>query len=564
MQFLRRTAHNLFRRNRLVPSLGRVQPATTQHRVSLDPAHRRSLRRRTCAIGCILGALITGPLCSSAFAQQAIVPAPPDPAIAAALAQVSPDRIHADIATLVTFNNRSTLSSNDTDLPPGTGVLAAADWIFAEFTRISTACHNCLDVKRDDFIEPPGSGPTSRILKPTRIVNVYAVLHGTDPAQAARRVLVTGHYDSRSTDVMDTHAAAPGANDDASGVAVSLECARVLTSSGIKFPASIVFVAVAGEEQGLNGSRHLARLAKAEGWQLEAVLNNDIVGGDTTPGDALQDKSAVRVFSEGVPATATLDELHQIQTVGAENDSPSRELARAVVDVSTTYFHPTEQHAPVTPGRSHSMLVRLVPAFHPVLIFRRDRFLRGGDHTSFNLEGFPAVRFTEWSENFNHQHQNVRVAPATPIEATERPDFHDPVPAVPTQYGDLIQFVDPAYVANVARLNAATLAVLALAPGPPRNVRVSTANLDNNTQLFWDPPAGFPANASCEIVWRDTSAATWTNSQAVAGGTSITLSISKDNIIFGVRSVDPAGHRSVAVYPTATRAATFPMPPAAK
>jgi hypothetical protein len=484
----------------------------------------------------------------SAAAQQSITPAPPDIAIVAPLQRVSAERIQADIAKLVTFGNRSTLSSMDTDLPPGTGVLAASDWIFAEFNRISAACGNCLEVKRDDFIEPPQTSAAPRIVRPTRIVNIYAVLRGTDPEQAARRLLVTGHYDSRITDVMNSHDPAPGANDDASGVAVSLECARVLTQARGKFPASLVFVAVAGEEQGLNGSAHLARLAKSEGWDLEAVLNNDIVGGDTTPGaaagnpDTLQDKTAVRVFSEGVPGAATLDELHQIQSAGAENDSPSRELARAVLDVSSTYFTPAEQRAPIVPGRPHNMLARLVPAFHPVLIFRRDRFLRGGDHTSFNLGGFAAVRFTEWRENFDHQHQNVRVESGT-------------------QFGDLLQFVDPEYVANVARLNAATLAVLALAPGPPRNVRVRTDNLDNNTQLTWDAPAGFPAGGSYEVVWRDTSAPTWTNSQPVAhAATAVTLPISKDDVIFGIRSVDSAGHRSPAVYPTATRAPSIPQP----
>ena len=271
----------------------------------------------------------------------------------------SRSHIYSDIAKLVTFNNRSTLSSLDTDLPPGTGALAAADWVTAEFTRISQACGNCLQVKRDDFIEPPQvatpGGPIPRIVKPTRIVNVYAVLAGSDPAQAARRVLVTGHYDSRNSTNENTHASAPGANDDASGVAVSLECARALTASGIKFPATLVFVAVAGEEQGLNGSAHLAHLAKSEGWQLEAVLNNDIVGGDTTPGwESFEDKSAVRVFSDGVPDTATLDELHAIQTTGAESDSPSRELARAILDVASTYFQPAG-----TPGpRSHVLTAR--------------------------------------------------------------------------------------------------------------------------------------------------------------------------------------------------------------
>lgn len=522
------------------------------------------------AAACLLASL-------AAPAQQPIAPAPADPAVAAALQNVSPDRIQADIAKLVSFNNRSTLSSLDTDLPPNTGVIAASDWVFAEFNRISAACNNCLDVRRDDFIEPPQANvqppAVPRITKPTRIVNVYAVLHGTDPAQASRRVLVTGHYDSRNSDNFNTHDPAPGANDDASGVAVSLECARVLSSSGIKFPATIVFVAVAGEEQGLNGSAHLARLAKSEGWQLEAVLNNDIVGGDTTPGDGAaagqpaQDKSAVRVFSEGVPGAATLEDLHRIQTVGAESDSPSRELARAVAEIATTYFHSTEQHAPpitTGSGTARSHLVRLVPAFHPVLIFRRDRFLRGGDHTSFNLQGFPAVRFTEWRENFNHQHQNVRVAPAPQPGGT----------TAPTQFGDLIQFVDPAYVANVARLNAATLATLALAPGPPQNVRVLTSNLDNDTKLTWAAPAGFPASATYEIVSRDTSAPTWTSVQpsvqtsvqpvADHSATSITIPISKDNVIFAVRTVDAAGHRSVAVYPTVTRSPSFPQPEPSK
>ena len=515
----------------------------------------RTPRRLLSFAACLLATLPPG-----AVAQQAIAPAPADPGISAALQQVSSAHIYSDIARLVTFGNRNTISSLDTDLPAGTGVLAASDWIFAEFTRISAACGNCLEVKRDDFVEPPQvpvpGGAAPRIVKPTRIVNIYAVLRGSAPAQAARRVLVTGHYDSRITDVMNTHNPAPGANDDASGVAVSLECARVLTQSGIKFPATIVFVAVAGEEQGLNGSGHLARLAKSEGWDLEAVLNNDIVGGDTTPGEVGQDKSAVRVFSEGVPGAATLDQLHQIQSVGAENDSASRELARAVVDISTTYFQPTELHAPpAAPGQARSHLVRLVPAFHPVLIFRRDRFLRGGDHTSFNLEGFPAVRFTEWRENFDHQHQNVRVASGILPDGTTGP----------VQYGDLIQFVDPEYIANVARLNAASLAVLALAPGPPRNVRVFTDNLDNNTLLTWAAPTGFPAGASYEVVWRDTDASAWTNSQPVPhAAASVTMPISKDNVIFGVRTVDAAGHRSLAVYPMPTRAPSIPLPAPAR
>lgn len=489
-----------------------------------------------------------------ALAQQPITPAPADPAIAAALQQISPEHIYSDIANLVTFNNRSTLSSMDPDLPPHTGAIAASDWIFAEFNRISDACNHCLDVRRDDFIEPPQTGPTARITRPTRIVNIYAVLKGSDPAQAARRVLVTGHYDSRNSTNENTHAPAPGANDDASGVAVSLECARVLTSSGIKFPATIVFVAVAGEEQGLNGSRHLARLAKSEHWDLQAVLNNDIVGGDTTPGDTLQQKDAVRLFSEGVPDSLTAEQLRAIRDAGSESDSPSRELARAILELSATYFAPTDEHPAAAPGRPRSALSKYTPAFHPVLVFRKDRFLRGGDHTSFNLEGFTAVRFTESRENFNHQHQDVRVATGVNADGTSGP----------VQFGDLIQFVDPAYVANVARLNAATLATLALAPGPPQNVQVITSAVDNNTILAWEPPAGFPADAHYEIVSRDTTAPTWTTVQPSGRATHITIPVSKDNVIFAVRSADAAGHRSQAVYPAATRGATFPTPPPAK
>jgi hypothetical protein len=487
----------------------------------------------------------TPPAAGDSFKPMPIQAAPADPAIAAALKQVSAERIQADIAKLVTFKNRSTISSMETDLPPGTGINAAADWIESEFKSISAACGGCLEVKRDEFIEPPQTGPAPRILKPTKLTNVYAVLRGNNPAQADRRVLVTGHYDSRNSDTLNTHDPAPGANDDASGVAVSLECARVL--SKLKLPSTIVFVAVAGEEQGLNGSRHLARLAKSEGWHLEAVLNNDIVGGDNTPADPAtgmlpQDKSVVRVFSEGVPGSATLDQLHAIQTVGQESDSPSRELTRTVADVSRSYFANTLERPGAAPGGARNNVVRDLPAFHPVLIFRRDRYLRGGDHTSFNLEGFTAVRITEWRENYNHQHQNVRVENGV-------------------QFGDLIQYVDFDYVANVARMNAAWLATLAAAPGMPENVRILTTALDNNSEILWDAPAGFPANASYEVVWRPTDEPTWTTFVSADRATTIKLPVSKDNVVFGVRSVDPAGHRSIAVFPNPVRGTTYVQAP---
>jgi len=462
----------------------------------------------------------------------AIRPAPADPAIAAALKEISAGRVRATIEKLVSFNNRSTLSSMEPDLAPGTGINAAADWIAAEFGRISSDCGNCLEVKRDEFIEPGSDAANSRVRKDTKLVNVYAVLKGTDPAQSARRVLVTGHYDSRNSDNFNTRDAAPGANDDASGVAVSIECARVL--SKLKFPSTIVFVAVAGEEQGLFGSRHLAKLAKSEGWQLEAVLNNDIVGGDTTPGQqADEDKTAVRVFSEGVPSPETAagspDAVKMIHTLGSDSDAPSRELARAIEDVGDTYFR-----APGIHTKRAAAAIATKEPFRPVLIFRADRYLRGGDHTSFNLEGFPAVRFTEWRENFDHQHQNVRVENGV-------------------QYGDLLQYVDFGYVANVARLNAATLATLASAPGVPRNVHILTAALDNNTELTWEPAAGAPAGTTYEVVWRATELPMWTTFVSAGPATTIKLPVSKDNVVFGVRSVDAAGHRSIAVLPLPAR-----------
>ena len=455
-----------------------------------------------------------------------IQPAPSDPAIDAVLSQISPRQIRHTIEALAGFKNRNTLSSMDKDLPSGQGVLPAADWITVTLQSYSGDCGGCLDVRRDTFTEPRQTGPAPRITQPTTITNVYAVLRGADPAQAKRVILVTGHYDSRNSDTMNTRDPAPGANDDASGVAVSLECARVL--SRLKLPATLVFAAVAGEEQGLNGSAHLARLAKSEGWQIEAVLNNDIVGGNTTPGDTLQDKSAVRVFSESLPANATPDELRRLIALGYESDSPSRELARAVADIAETYDSAAKT---TTVGPS----AQIFEMFHPVLEFRRDRFLRGGDHSSFNQEGFPAVRFTEWREDFNHQHQNVRTGNGI-------------------EYGDLLKFVDFDYVARVARLNAATMAVLASAPPPPDKAAILTRELDNNTTVHWIDGPGVPSSTTYEIVWRETTAPLWQrfvpagrDRRQSDGEYEITLPVSKDNVVFGVRALDPAGHRSLAV-----------------
>jgi hypothetical protein len=429
-----------------------------------------------------------------------------DSHIAEAIRQVSAERIRQTIEKLVSFQNRSTISAQDeASLKAGRGIGAARDWIKAEFERYSKECGSCLEVKTDTFTEPPGE----RIPKPTEITNVYAVLRGTDAQQANRIVLVTGHYDSRNSDTLNGTDPAPGANDDGSGTAVSLECARVLSKASpnkIKFPATIIFLTVAAEEQGLNGSKHFAQMAKQQGWKLEAVLNNDIVGGNRSP---QQDASVVRVFSEGLPAAASEADIKRIRALGGESDSTSRELARYIADV----------------GRSYDAGVK------PLLIFRLDRFLRGGDHYSFNQQGFAAVRFTEFREDFNHQHQTPRTENGI-------------------EYGDLPKFVDFDYVAHVARLNAATLASLASAPAPPANVKMQTKDLDNDTTLTWEPS---PGAAAYEVVWRSTNAADWEYVQRVSSGTRATLKVSKDNVIFGLRSVDAAGHRSLPVVPEPER-----------
>ncbi len=442
------------------------------------------------------------------FSQQpAPVPAGrPDPQIAAVLREVSPQRIQQTIEKLVSFSTRQTLSS-DMPAASGNGATAAAEWIKSEFERYSKDCGGCLEVKTDEFVQEPGQ----RIPKPTKITNVYAVLRGTNPANAGRIVLVTGHYDSRNSDANDTAAPAPGANDDGSGTAVSLECARVLSKH--RFPATIIFLTVAGEEQGLYGSGHFAKMAKAEGWDLEAVLNNDIVGGDRTPGDTLQDPHIVRVFSEGIPSTADEKQLKTIRALGGENDGPSRQLARYIASTATEYLPPA--------------------TFRPMIVYRHDRYLRGGDHSSFNQQGYAAVRFTEYRENYNHQHQTVRTENGI-------------------EYGDLPKFVDYDYTANVARLNAATLASLASAPAPPAKVRLLTKELQNDSTLVWDASPGGLATGY-EVLWRDTAASDWQHALQVENLTRATVPVSKDNVVFAVRAVDAKGHRSLAIVPVPER-----------
>ena len=447
----------------------------------------------------------TGALGQSQPGSNTAEPIASDGRISAALRQVSTERIRANIEKLASFGTRLTLSAQDpASIAAGRGIGAAREWIKAEFERYARDCGGCLEVKTDSFTE----AAADRIPQPTEITNVYAVLKGTDAENANRIVLVTGHYDSRPSDTLDVKADAPGANDDASGTAVSLECARVL--SKLKFPATIIFLTVAGEEQGLNGSRHFAKMAKDQGWNLEAVLNNDIVGGDKSAG---QDHSVVRVFSEGLPASATEQEIRRIRGLGGENDSGSRQLARYIADV----------------GRAYDAGVK------PMLVFRLDRYLRGGDHSAFNQQGFAAVRFTEFREDFHHQHQNVRTDSNNGIE-----------------YGDLAKFVDFDYVAHVARLNAATLASLASAPAPPANVHLLTKDLENDSTLTWEASPGGRA-AEYEVLWRSTTSPEWEHVEKFGGVTRATLKLSKDNVIFAVRAVDAEGHRSLPVVPVPER-----------
>ncbi|HXE91558.1 MAG TPA: M20/M25/M40 family metallo-hydrolase [Terriglobales bacterium] len=468
--------------------------------------------------GHILTAILALALVPGAAAQSAPAgpPASPSPAtlssardsrIVAALRQVSAARIRANIEKLAGFGTRHTLSAADAEaVRSGRGIGAAREWIKQEFESYSRACGGCLEVEFQSFTQ----GTSERVPQPTEIVNVVATLRGTDPANAGRLYVVTGHYDSRNSDPLDATGDAPGANDDASGTAVSLECARVLSQH--RFPATIVFMAVAGEEQGLFGSRYFARTAREKNLNLGGVLNNDIVGGNRTPGDTLQNRNLVRVFSEGIPLNATEQELRLIRATGGENDSASRQLARYIRDTARLYLR---------------------GPFAPMPVFRRDRYLRGGDHTPFNEFGYAAVRFTEFREDYNHQHQNPR---------TEKG----------IEYGDLPRFVDYEYVANVARLNAATLASLAAAPAPPANVRLLTKELENDSTLVWEPSPGGLATGY-EVLWRSTTAPYWENVKPVGNVTRATLKMSKDNVILAVRAVGAQGHRSLAVVPTPER-----------
>ncbi|HET6853947.1 MAG TPA: M28 family metallopeptidase [Pyrinomonadaceae bacterium] len=417
--------------------------------------------------------------------------------IADIVREIDARNIEATIRKLVSFGTRNTLSEQN---DPKRGIGAARDWLYQEFLKAAEASNGRMTVEKQSYEQQKAA----RVPQPTIITNVVATLKGTQPESSNRIYVVSGHYDSMCSSPTDAKCDAPGANDDASGTAAVLEMARVMAKH--EFDATVVFMAVAGEEQSLLGSTHFAEQAKQKNWDIEGMFTNDIVG-NTLGGNGVRDRGTIRVFSEGVPSNETPAEATTRRSVGGENDSPSRQLARFIKEVSE----------------------RSVPQMKVMLVYRRDRYGRGGDHIPFLERGYPAVRFTEVNEEFRHQHQNVRVENGV-------------------QYGDLPQFVDFPYIANVARVNAVALAALALAPAKPNGVTIQS-RLSNDTDLKWEPNKE-PDLAGYEIVWRDTTSPVWTNSKPVGNVTAFSMKgMSKDNFFFGVRAVDKEGNRSPVTYP---------------
>jgi hypothetical protein len=421
-----------------------------------------------------------------------------NPEVEAILDAVSADRIEATIRTLAGFGTRHTLSDAEN---PKRGIGAARRWIRAELERCSKDSGGRLVVEEDSFVQPAGG----RVSKPTTIVNLVATLPGAQPESRDRWLVISGHYDSIPRPNSDSESDAPGANDDASGTAIVLELARVMSRH--RFDATLVFLAVAGEEQGLLGSGHWAEKAVKESRRIDAMLTDDIVG-NTVGGNGVRDNRRVRVFSEGVPSNETEAQARLRRAIGGENDGPSRQLARTLKDAAERYL----------------------PDFEVTLVFRRDRYGRGGDHIPFNERGFAAVRLTEPNEDFNRQHQRV--------------EDRDGV-----SYGDVLERVDFNYVAQVARVNAALLASLALAPAPP-TVRFGSARQDYDTKLTWKRGSE-PDLAGYRVVWRATHQPFWEHSLDLGDVTETTLKgLSKDDLFFAVQALDRDGNASLPAVPT--------------
>ncbi len=443
---------------------------------------------------CVLLCLIATVLASTGFAQKTEIK---DPNISKMLTEVSATNLEATVRKLASFHTRHTLSDT---LSKTTGIGAARTWIKSEFEKYGLASGGKLQVSYDTFIQQADG---RRIKEPVTLKNVMAILPGTDPADK-RMIIVSGHYDSRVTDVMNIKDFAPGANDDASGVAAVMEMARVM--SKYQFNATLVFVAFVGEEQGLYGATNLAKRAKEEGWNVHLLLNNDIVGNSYGMETDIKDNKSVRVFSEGVSPVETSAQAAARYAAGTDNDGNARQAARYIKEVAERYVDQLEVK----------------------LVYRRDRFLRGGDHTPFSQQGFTAVRITEMNEDFNRQHQDVR---------TEN-GF---------KYGDLPEYLDYNYLQKVTRMNMSVMANVGLSTQEPENVVVITSGLTNKTALKWNASKG-KKPAGYYVLMRETTSPFWERKFFVTEP-SATLGYSKDNYFFGVQSVDENGHESLVIMP---------------
>lgn len=420
-----------------------------------------------------------------------------DPEIRKMITEVKSENMEATVKKLVSFGTRHTLSDTKSSTR---GIGAAQRWVKSEFDNYALASNGRLTSIIDYFtIKADGR----RIKNDSQLGNVMATLKGTD-ATDNRVLIISGHLDSRATDVMDSSIDAPGANDDGSGVAAMMELARIMCKR--EFPFTIVFVAVVGEEQGLYGAKYLADKAKEQQWNVIAMINNDMIGNSLSSGTQLRDNRQVRVFSEAIPYLETEAEAKVRKATNRENDSPSRQLARYIKTVTNQY----------------------VEQLDIKLVYRNDRFLRGGDHTPFSQNGFSAIRFCEMNENFDHQHQTVRKENGI-------------------QYGDLPEFMDFEYLKKVACSNLATLSNLAWSPKAPINVGIEVKELSNFSTLVWNKPEGKSVYGYTVLI-RETSATHWEKAIFVKD-TKAEIPYSKDNYLFSVQSVDELGHSSLPVFP---------------
>jgi len=424
-----------------------------------------------------------------------------DPEIAGMVKEVNADSLQSYIKTMVSFGTRSTVSSTT---GRSRGIGAARNWVLMKFREFAAASGGRMTAVLDTSTYPADG---RRVKSDVNLGNVVATLKGTD-ANDNRIFIISGHLDSRRTDVMNGTDDAPGADDDGSGSAAVLECARVMSRHS--FPATIIFVTVSGEEQGLLGSTYMAKKARTQNWNIEALLNNDIMGSNNSNETNIIDNTRVRVFSEGLPAYDLSKRARFIRQYGLENDGDARQLARYVKETGERY----------------------VDNLEVVMVYRSDRFLRGGDHIPYLDTGYAAVRITEMNENFNRQHQDVR---------TEKGVI----------YGDLEEFIDYEYLRKNTALNLCNLANLAKSPGKPQEVRVEVRNLTNGTQLMWKAPVEGKVKGYY-ILMRETTSPVW-QKKIFTADTEVKLPYSKDNYFFGVQSVSDGGNESLPVVPVPER-----------